>query len=60
PGPGSCHGRPAPLPGRRDSHQWSPPAAPCVRCGRSTNLRDAGGRPAYKVCHGRTVAPGTA
>ncbi|SEQ99358.1 hypothetical protein [Streptomyces radiopugnans] len=43
----------------RDSRYWSPLAAPCGHCGRSTNLRDDSGRPTHKVCHEKTVAPDT-
>lgn len=34
----------------RDSAHWSNSPAPCVHCGRQTNLRDDSRRPSHKMC----------
>ena len=38
-----------------DPAHWSPSRRACVHCGSLTNLRDAAGRAAHKVCVERLV-----
>ena len=39
----------------RDAAHWSNRRRPCVYCHAPTNLRDAAGRPAHKVCAERVI-----
>jgi len=38
-----------------DPAHWSNRRRPCHYCGAPTNLRDAAGRPAHKVCAERVI-----
>ena len=38
-----------------DSCHWSPRRRPCAHCGAMTNLRNAAGRAAHKVCVERLI-----
>ena len=38
------------------SEHWSYNQRPCRHCGATTNLRDAAGRPAHKICVERVIA----